>query len=190
MKLVRLHALVTAALAIWLSAVVASGFAAAITFPTLKELQVRIPAYEGFDGEHWRMAGGKIGWAVFTASDFVQPAMALIAAIGLLLIRPRDCAPRWAALARLFLVAGAITMFLWYAAMIRLPMEHALDGFWTSIKAAKYDEARKFQADFDALHPTSSRTLSAIAITMFLALLSSLITAPKVSAATAAESPR
>lgn len=186
---IRLHTIITAALAVWLSSVVASGFAAAITFPTLKELQVRIPAYEGFDGEHWRIAGGKIGWAVFTASDFVQPAMALIAAIGLLLIRPRDCTPRWAALARLFLVAAAVTMFLWYAAMIRLPMEHALDGFWTSIKAARYDEARRSQADFDAFHPASSRTLSAIAITTFLAMLSSLITAPKVTAA-AAEPPR
>lgn len=183
MKLIRLHAIVTAAIAIWLSSVVASGFAAAIAFPAMKKLNVRIPAYEAFDGEHWRIAGGKIGWAVFTASDFVQPTMALIAAIGLLLIRPRDCAPRWAAIARLFLVAAGIAMFLWYAAMVRFPMEHALDGFWTSIDAAKYDEARKFQSDFDALHPASSRILTSIAFTMLLALFSSLITAPKPPAA-------
>ncbi len=185
MKLIRLHAIITAAIAIWLSSVVASGFAAAIAFPAMKKLNVRIPAYEAFDGEHWRIAGGKIGWAVFTASDFVQPSMALIAAIGLLLIRPRDCSPRWAAIARLFLVAAGITMFLGYVTMVRLPMERALDGFWTALDAANYDQARKFQSDFDALHPSSSRTLSAIALTMLLALFSSLITAPKSPAAPA-----
>ncbi|MCC6970418.1 MAG: hypothetical protein IT434_09370 [Phycisphaerales bacterium] len=179
MKLIRLHAIATAALAVWLSSVVASGFAAAITFPAMKKLGVRIPAYEAFDAEHWKIAGGKVGWAVFTASDIVQPTMALIAAVCLLLIRPRDCSPRWGAIARLFLVAAGIALFLWYAAMIRFPMEHALDSFWTALDAARYDDARKFQSDFDALHPASSRTLSAIAITVLLALLASLITAPK-----------
>jgi len=183
MKLIRLHTIITAALAIWLSSVVASGFAAAIAFPAMKKLDVRIPAYEAYGGEHWRIAGGKIGWAVFTASDFVQPTMALIAAVCLLLVRPRDFSPRWAAIARLFFVAAGITMFLWYAAMVRLPMEHALNGFWDSINAGKYDEARKFQSDFDALHPASSGLLKSIAGAMLLALLSSLITAPKLPAA-------
>ena len=188
MKLIRLHAIITAAIAIWLSSVVASGFAAAVTFPAMKKLNVRIPAYESFDAEHWKIAGGKIGWAVFTASDFVQTAMALIAAACLLLVRPRECSPRWAAIARLFLVAAAITMFLWYAATIRFPMEHALDSFWTSLDAGNHDQARKFQSDFDALHPSSSRPLSAIAITILLALLSSLITAPKINSPAAAPS--
>ena len=46
-----------AALGAWLGAIVVSGAAAAIIFPTMRSLDPRMPEFGSYQGPHWMIAG-------------------------------------------------------------------------------------------------------------------------------------
>lgn len=72
-------------LGLWAGVVAISGATAAVAFPTLKAMDVRVPGLApGFESDHYRFAAGAVAQRVFLIADIVSFTCALGAAASLL----------------------------------------------------------------------------------------------------------
>lgn len=73
-------------LGLWAGVLLMVGATAAVTFPKLAELDVQIPAYEGYDGEHHRIAAGRVMNTAFAVSDWIGMGCMVLAVVTLLFV--------------------------------------------------------------------------------------------------------
>jgi hypothetical protein len=79
------HTVHLASLGVWAGAVVMAGATAAVAFPTLRDLNVRVsgPA-PGFEDDHFRFAAGAVAQRVFLIGDVISFACAMLSGVTLL----------------------------------------------------------------------------------------------------------
>lgn len=152
---------------LWLGVAVATGAAAAIIFPTVKDLEPTLAVYPDYTGEHWRLAAGHIAARLFAFGDVVGFFCLMLAGLSLCIIAamrhvwirtPRITLARLAALGLAILAAG-------YNIFILGPrMNSNLSDYWTAAAAGDSDAALAAQQAFMADHTPASNTLAAIAI--------------------------
>ncbi len=162
-----LEAVHLTAAGLWLGVAVATGAAAAIIFPTVRDLDPTLAAYPDYTGEHWRLAAGHIAARLFAFGDIVAffclmltgLSLAIVAAMRHVWIRtPRITLVRLAALGLAILAAG-------YNIFILGPrMNGNLSDYWNAAAAGDNDAALAAQQAFMADHTPASNTLAAIAI--------------------------
>lgn len=160
----------TVTLSLWLGAVVMSGVAAAIVFPTAKSLEARSGLFEKYDGEHWRLVAGQIANRIFLASDTIQLVCASAGLLTLgLRLADRANRPRLAGVrVLLFSIASAV---LGYHLFILAPRMHGnLREFYVRAMAGENDAAEVARQAFGADHPTASKVLGAMAVSLFVLL--------------------
>lgn len=166
---------ITAA-ALWLGVAVATGAAAAIIFPTVKDLDPTLAAYPDYAGEHWRLAAGHIAARIFAFGDIVAFICLMLAGFTLTAIAamrstwittPKLTLTRLCALGLAILAAG-------YNIFILGPrMNGNLQDYWQAAADGNNQAATIAQQAFMADHAPASNTLAAIA----LAALAMVITA-------------
>lgn len=162
-----LHAV---ALAVWLAVVVGAGLAAAVVFPTMKELDPMLPGFAASPGDHWLIAGGHVGRTVFAISDRVQPVCVVVAVVALAgLTRLRHTGRGWLA-ARWALVGGAGVMAVASGVWLSPRMDQNLVSYWDAARTGRPAEAAVFRSAFDSDHPKASAMLSATAGCVLLAI--------------------
>lgn len=161
------------ALGIWVGALLMSGAAAAIIFPTMRELRPELALYSGYTGEHWRLAGGVVASRVFFVSDIVQFACAALSAATLAFLAVAQARTgRSLLMSARVLLMGVLMMVFCYGFFIVSPrMSVNLDAYWRAAAAAQTPKADEARARFDADHPTASALMQTTAGLAFVALL-------------------
>ncbi|MGP1347051.1 MAG: hypothetical protein ACTS3F_10350 [Phycisphaerales bacterium] len=167
-----------AALGVWLGALVLTGIAAAITFPTLRILDPHLPNYAEYPEDHWAIAGGAIMNRVFIASDWIALACAIIAAAGgaaalapRLTRQPlRHTLFRPLAILRAAATIAALLITLASFALLRPTMNEDLRLFHHAARSGDIAAADAARARFDEAHPRASMILSAQAGLVLIAL--------------------
>lgn len=157
----------------------ATGAAAAIAFPTMRDLAPDIPGLESV-GDHWMIAAGSVMAPVFTV--VVSLAAAAIALATLLWVvqtlrgrsASRALVTRGVALLVTLAVAG-------HSQIVLVPRMNAnFNGFLAAARNGDDAEVRRLRDAFDADHPVSSRSLSAIfALSLVSAALTIWAPAPR-----------
>ena len=154
------------ALALWLCVLFGAGLGAAVAFPKMKELAPTIPSFAAYTGEHWRIAGGKVGMTLFWIVDQVQLPLAVLAVItvlGIAMAR-RGLEGRRLMVARVVIVLLATGIAGFHSLVLSPRMRAKMEDFWVAAKAGEMEKAASLQSAFDADHPTSRVTLESTAL--------------------------
>ncbi len=162
------------ALAVWLGALMTGGISAALLFPAMRELDPRLPGFEGFGGEHWKLGAGRVQAGVFLFTDLVQLGAAGVAflTIGLRLIGAgvERAARRAATVVRTVGVGAAVVMLTVNLMLLTPRMTPHLKAYWTLAAEGRTEEALAEAEEFASLHPAASRVLGGTAVAVIVAL--------------------
>jgi len=163
-----LATVIVSALAMASGLIAATGLAAAVAFPMMRDLDPALPGYEAV-GDHWMIAAGSVMAPIFTIA--VTAAGVLIAAAG---FAWAGQTVRGGVSVRALLARGLVILFALgvtgYTQFILLPrMNNSFDAYLEAARAGDTDVAACLRDNFDADHPAASRSLSAIVILSLLA---------------------
>lgn len=167
------------ALGLWTGCVIMTGVAAAIIFPSIKELRPQLPDYAGYTGEHWLVTAGHPASRIFFASDAAQFTFACLAIVTMcvLLFVVKIPLRRPAAVVRLLALVVALGAFGYYFLVLAPRMQLNLRGFWEAAIQGNNTEAMKFKAIFDGDHPVSRTLMAVIAGSVLASFISGVWTA-------------
>lgn len=165
-------------LALWLASLLMAGVSAAIVFPTTRALAPRLPAYEAFVGEHWKIAAGHVQQRIFLACDAGQLVCGGVAflTLGLMLIgvgMPR-LDKRTTTTVRVLATAAALIVLCYHLLVLSPRMQQNLTAYWSNAEAGRQAEANVAQDAFEVDHPTASRALSLLAACVGVSLVASV----------------
>lgn len=168
-----LESLHTAGLAAWLGAAAMSGVFAAVTFPQMKALNPRLPAYEAFEGDHWSLAAGQLANRVFMIADGVQFVGAFAAGVTFaILIARRHVHPhRVSTWARGMGVGVGLACVAGLLIIVQPGMQASFKAYWAAAAEGRTAEALRARGAAEALHPWASRLIGGSAICSLTALL-------------------
>lgn len=152
---------------LWLGVAVATGAAAAIIFPTVRDFEPTLATYPDYTGEHWRLLAGHVAARIFAVGDIVGFFCLMLTGLSLCIIAamrhiwiqiPRITLARLAALGLAILAAG-------YNIFVLGPrMNRNLTDYWNAAAAGDNAAATIARDAFMADHTPASNTLAAIAI--------------------------
>ena len=159
------------AIGVWCGALFGAGVAAAVAFPTMRNLDPTLAAYPEYTGEHWMLAAGRVAARVFVITDIAQFVCAFLAVVGFMLATfAGDRTRSWL---RFFRAAalGAAFLLVSYHLLIQAPrMDRDLRAYWDAAASGDNDAALIHQEAFSRQHPNASRTMTAT----FIATLATL----------------
>ncbi len=163
------------ALGVWLAGLVMAGGAAAVLFPTLRDLDPSLPAYSAYGGKHWQIAGGVIGQRLFFIADIIGLGAVIIAMLTLtILVRLGLARGRPSSYLRGVGLVVAFLAFAWNLFMVSPGMNSSLRAYRAAAQAGQHDEAAAFKTTFDDLHPRAGNLLALTAGGVFVAFVCGL----------------
>jgi hypothetical protein len=147
---------------LWVGTLGMAGAAAAIIFPTMRELEPTLGAYPMYTEPHWRLAAGHVAAKLFFVSDLVQLVCAPLAGLSLVLIVLRKLAPWPSRLvaARLVLLTLVMALVSYRFFVLAPRMDRELAIYRSAATAGDMTRADEHLAAFNADHPTASRVMS------------------------------
>jgi len=163
------------ALTCWIGLLIAAGVAAAGAFATLPDLGVSLRGYEGFatgdPADHGRLAAGKMLEAVFSAIDFAQIPLAVIAivAFAMQIILSGDSWRRPTHTIRLLCMLIAAGLLAGHVSFVAPPMNRELQAYWSAAEAGNNTLALAHRAAFDEYHPRAEQILQVNLLLLFTA---------------------
>jgi hypothetical protein len=164
-------------LGLWAGALLMAGGAAAVIFPTVKDLQAQVPALSTYTGEHWRLVGGRVANKIFLIADIAQLILAGKALLTLAMLGLRRAPAIRAGRVAIVWIAGlgASLMLLSYHLLVLQPRMGAnLRKYWDAAGAGQNVQAQEFRLAFDADHPTASRVLITLAVLVVITLIAAV----------------
>ncbi|MEM1329548.1 MAG: hypothetical protein AAGG07_03195 [Planctomycetota bacterium] len=170
-------------LGVWLGAVLMTGIAAAIIFPTVKELSPTVSTLAAYDGEHWRIVAGRVANTVFLYSDTVQFVCATggLASLIAVLIASGSGWRRITLGLRTVGFAVALSLFSYSFFILRTKMNGELIAYWSSAEAGENAIAAAHRQAFAEMHPTASTLIGATAFAVLFTLVTGLFDATRRS---------
>jgi hypothetical protein len=165
-----------AALGVWTGALVGAGITAAVTFPTVRDLQPTLATYSGYGGDHWMLLAGRVASRVFLVTDVVQFVCSLLAVVGfaLAVVAGGYLAPQRRSVV-LFLRAlclGLAFVSVSYHLLILMPsMQHDLRQYWDAAALGDTETAERFRQAFADRHPDASRSMGLTALAAFATMV-------------------
>ena len=168
----------SAALGIWLGALLVAGASAAMIFPLAREIGPVLPSFAKYTGDHAILVGGMFAQRVFFAADVVQFVCATLAilTLGIIAILTLRRGRSMLVGARVAIFAITLCVFCWYFFMLTPGMQKALRLHYDAAQAGNNEAALQHKSAFDADHPRASTALSVIAGGVALSLVLSLWT--------------
>lgn len=162
-------------LGLWAGVILMVGVTAAVTFPLMADLDVRVPGYEAYDGEQHRIAAGQVLNQAFAVSDWLGIAALLLCSgciAGLWFVGPPAFRRMRAALVLRLTAFGALavlTLFQTFA--FRPGLNRSFEELW---QAAKSGENQKAQQIRDALAPQHAKASFMLTTQLTLVLIAGL----------------
>lgn len=165
------------ALGVWAGALLLTGAAAAVAFPTMRDLAPLLPKFAAHPDDHWSIAAGHIMRRVFSISDWAQIACALVV---LATLAAELFTVGWKRLGMAWRVRGAIALVaaqcLAYSALALAPrMNGLLDVYWEAARSGDIAAAQDAKAQFDRDHVLARRMMTGVFALVVAALLTSAL---------------
>lgn len=160
------------ALGVWAGALFGAGVAAAVAFPTMRDLDPTLGAYPAYTGEHWMLGAGRVAARVFLITDIAQFVCALLAIGGFALAVVAG--PKHRSWALFFRAAalGVAFLLVSYHLLIQGPrMDRDLRAYWNAAAAGDNATAAVHQDAFAARHGGASRVMTATFAATLLTLV-------------------
>lgn len=153
------------ALGLWLGALGMAIAAAAIVFPTMKELDPRLGAFGSYTGPHSIIAGGQVANRVFLIADIAQFACVLAAGLTF------GIAVMWLGLPirkvttflRAALLLGVIGVLAYRFGVVQPQWDEHLRLHWEAAKAGQNEVAAAQKVFLDESHPLQSKLMGTTA---------------------------
>lgn len=160
-------------LALACGVVIATGVAAAVAFPTMRDLDPTLADLASVD-DHWMIAAGSVMARVFVVTAVIAGGAIAVSVVAFLMHFLREKRRGLGATAvRLLTLAALVAVFTHYSASLLPDMNNTFNDFVSAAREGDGDRAAALRAEFDAHHPVASRELSAIAaLSLVAALLS------------------
>ncbi len=165
-----------ASLGVWAGVLGGAGIAAAVAFPTVRDLAPSLPAYEAYAGEHWMLAAGMVASRVFVISDVVQFVCTFGAIIGFGLAVAfggylKGDRRSWLLFFRALFLGLAFISVAYHLLILMPSMQHDLRQYWDAALAGETETAERFRQAFADRHPDASRSLGLTALAALTTLL-------------------
>lgn len=165
-----------ASLGIWAGVLGGAGIAAAVTFPTIRDLDPSLPAYTEYGGDHWMLAAGMVAGKVFVISDVVQFVCTFGAIIGFALAVVcggylKTDRRSWLLFFRALFLGLAFISVAYHLLILMPSMQHDLRQYWDAALAGDTDTAEAFRQAFSDRHPDASRSLGLTALAALVTLI-------------------
>lgn len=148
---------------LWMGSLAMTGAAAAITFPTVRDLDPSLPAYAAFTGPHWKLAAGHIASRIFLVADAVALGCLIVSGLtlGLIVASKEPWRRPWATAVRLIAFFAALSLLTYSFFFLGPRMNTNMRQYWDAALAGQNDSALRYQAAFDKDHPTASNVMVA-----------------------------
>lgn len=161
------------ALGLWLGTLVAVGAAAAVMFPAMKALNVRLADFPGDGADHYRIAAGRIAERVFLVGDIIMFPCALIAAatLGVLLTIHRIPVARPAAIMRSLALGVALAALAALLLIVTPGINRGAQGHFAAARIGDVAAAQRHMAAVDDLHPIATNLMLVEFLGVFIALV-------------------
>jgi len=171
----RLEAVQVAAWSAWSAALLSTGATAYFIFTLLKRLDVRLPAFEAYGGEHWRLAGGYVAERLFLAADTIGLLAVAVGggAFALGCWRGRPAVGSWVAAVRALLVLGMVGVMTYRFAALEPAMASELASYRQAAREGDTQAALASREAYDRQHATAS---TAFGVTFVLTSLAAAVT--------------
>lgn len=161
-----------ASLAVWLSALVGAGLAAAVVFPVMRDLDPRLPGYASYTGEHWMIAAGHVGRRVFSIADRAQLVVSAVAVVSLAVATRLGLSGGvWLAI-RWIAVGVAASLAVYNGLVLAPAMDQDLTTYWAAAREGDGAKAAQYKAAFSAAHPHASMVLQVGAASVLVGVIS------------------
>ena len=162
-----------AALGIWFGAIGMTGAAAAVAFPTMRDLDPTLGAYAAFPKEHWPIAAGEVLFKLFQISDLVSILCVVLAvgSLGAAIVAGGLSMGRLATKLRVLLLVLIIAVQSWALFVLMPRMTHNVNEFWDAAKAGEVQRAGEYRVRFSDDHPTSRRVSEILLLTIAASLV-------------------
>ncbi len=173
-------------LGLWAGSVIMSAATAAIAFPTMKQMGVRVPEITpAFEGDSYRFAAGAVAAKVFLVSDIVAFACACTAALTMLvmIVFFKSLPKRMATIVRSIGLSVAMASLAAILFVVTPQINTAARLHKEAAKTNDVAAAAVHRKAVDDLHPMSSVLLSVEVCAVLLALFGgawSLATPPRI----------
>ena len=168
------------ALGVWTGALLMTGAAAAVAFPTMRDLDPLLPAYGAYPQDHWSIAAGHIMRRVFGISDWTQlfcaGAVALTLGIEIALAGWKKLGMAWRVRGAVMLAAIACAAYS--ALVLAVRMNGQLDVYWEAARTGDIETAQSVKAAFDQGHVLARQLMTATFALVAAALVTSAIGSP------------
>lgn len=159
------------ALGLWAGALLGAGLTAAVTFPTMRELDPSLGAFPGYTGEHWMLAAGRIAGSVFVATDIVQFVCAVLAVTGFAVAAYASVRRRsWLWFFRAVAMGVAFLLVSYHLLILAPTMDADLNAYWQAAARGDNTAAEEHRSAFSARHPAASRSIGLTAAAALSAL--------------------
>lgn len=167
-------------LGLWFGVLIMTSVAAAILFPTIRDLDPSLPAYAAYTEPHWRIAAGHVGNKVFLASDIIQYFCAagtgICLVFGLLLGTFRGA--RRSMILRLLPLCAAMLILAYQAALLRPTMSNDLADYWQAAEQGDMETTQTAQHRFDEAHWVAEKLIGATTLCVFVAFVAGAAATP------------
>lgn len=152
------------ALGLWAGVLLMVGVTAAVTFPLIADLDVQIPQYEAFDGEHHRIAAGQVLNRAFLISDWIGVVClaAAIVCIGVLwgMSGPGFRRARPGLVLRLASLGVLAIITIFQTAAFRPSLNAKFEQLWGAAQRGENDRADEIRARLAPQHAKASFLLA------------------------------
>lgn len=163
------------ALGVWAGLLLMVGATAAVTFPKLAALDVRIPGFEGYDAEHHRIAAGQVMNLAFTVSDWLGLACLLVATgcfgVVLRLRRKQRGVVGPALVLRIVALVAVAILSLFSTFAFRPSLNASFENLWAAAEAGENERAIEIR---DKLAPRHAKASFLLTTQLALVLIAGL----------------
>ncbi|MFI4855069.1 MAG: hypothetical protein ACIAQF_08855 [Phycisphaerales bacterium JB065] len=179
------------ALGLWAGVILMVGVTAAVTFPLMADLDVRVPGYEAYDGAQHRIAAGQVLNQAFAVSDWLGIAALLICIgciAGLWFAGPPAFRTMRAGLVLRLTSFGALavlTLFQTFA--FRPSLNRSFEELWQAAEAGENQRAEQVR---DALAPQHAKASFMLTTQLTLVLIAGLSAGFDAASTSGASTPR
>jgi hypothetical protein len=159
-------------LGLWAGVLVGVGVCAAVVFPTLKGVGVRLPEYSSDPSGHYRIAAGMVAQKVFLVGDFLMFPLSLVAAVtlGILIVVYRVSSVRAAMMVRGIGLSFAIAALAALLLVVTPQINAASQRHWAAARIGDASAAAPHIKAVDDLHPIATLLMSIEFIGVVIAL--------------------
>lgn len=152
------------ALGLWAGVLLMVGATAAVTFPKLADLDVRLPGFEGYEAEQHRIAAGQLMNLAFAVADWIGIACLVLAVATILMVTVPKGVWRHrmgpALVLRMAALAFVLILTLFQTFAFRPSLNNSFEQLWIAAEAGENQRAAEIRDKLAPQHAKASFLLT------------------------------